>query len=637
MKKLHLRIFTFFFLSFSFALTAQDVNFSVYTIPQELTENANAVVRNESEIITISSVDKMTVRVSRTVTVLNKLGRSYVNASVSYDNDRRVTKFSAEVYDGTGKRIKKFKKKDVVDVSDVSSSELYTDNRLKYIEYTPIQYPYTMKVEYEYKTSSTGFIPGWFPMPRPNLSVERSNYKLVYPSELILRKKEVNFNDLKIQNLSNGNMVSYELKNQKPFKYESNTVSYLEMYPHLILALDNFTLRGVSGKASNWEEFGLWQNEKLIKGRDVLPEKTVAKVKELISGVEDTIEKAKIVYKFMQNKTRYISVQVGIGGWEPIAANQVDKVGYGDCKGLVNYTKALLEAAGVESYYAIVYAQERRDILKDFTSMQGNHVILNIPNKGKDIWLECTSQIMPFGFLGDFTDDRDVLVVTPKGGVIKRTPAYINETNLQKTKATIQLDATGSVKADVEILSKGIQYDGKFGIESKSKEELKKYYKSSIWSYNNNLEVASVHHKNNQDAIEFQEKLKVNIQDYASLSQGEYLFRVNVFNRNSFVPKRYRNRKLPLKISRGYKDIDEYTIQVPEGYALEVVPNNIALDTKFGTYQVSFEKIDEKTLKYKKELLIKEGLYPKEDYKIYRKFRRSIAKYENLRIALTKL
>ena len=173
-------------------------------------------------------------------------------------------------------------------------------------------------------------------------------------------------------------------------------------------------------------------HKSLLEGRDVINEATKIKILDWVKEAKSPLEKAKIVYQFMQNKTRYISVQVGIGGWEPIAANQVDQVGYGDCKGLTNYTKALLDVVGVTSYYTVVYASEKRNLDKDFASLQGNHVILNIPNEGKDIWLECTSQTMPFGFLGDFTDDRDVLVVTPEGGIIKRTAIYKDETNLQK-------------------------------------------------------------------------------------------------------------------------------------------------------------------------------------------------------------
>ena len=106
--------------------------------------------------------------------------------------------------------------------------------------------------------------------------------------------------------------------------------------------------------------------------------------------------------------------------------------------------------------------------------------------------------------------------------------------------------------------------------------------------------------------------------------------------RNSFVPKRYRKRNLPLKISRGYKDVDEYEIKIPEGYKLTVLPPEKELKTKFGTYKVNFKKINDSTFKYHKTIAIKEGVYPKEDDKLYRSFRRSIAKYENLRIAITK-
>ena len=183
---------------------------------------------------------------------------------------------------------------------------------------------------------------------------------------------------------------------------------------------------------------------------------------------------AKIIYKFVQEKTRYISVQVDIGGWQPITANKVDEVSYGDCKGLTNYTKALLDVVGVKSHHVILYASNNRNVDKNFTVLQGNHMILNIPNEGDDIWLECTSQTIPFGFLGDFTDDRDVLVITPEGGIIKRTPAYINDNNLQILKADINLLPNGNIIATLEKKSYGSQYNDRYHIESYTKKEIDK-------------------------------------------------------------------------------------------------------------------------------------------------------------------
>lgn len=620
---------------FSNSLFSQELNVSSLDIPQNLRENANAVIRNESTLVTVESVDKMRVRVSRTVTVLNKLGRSYVRAGVGYDNDREITSLSAEIFDFSGERIKKIKKKDFLDYSG-AGSDLYTDNRIKVLEYTPTQYPYTIKFEYEYRTSTTGFIPRWNPIDMYYTGLEKSTYTLVNETPNEIRVKEKNFEHFLVQKNQLSNGFEYSLENISPLKYESYSIGIENLTPELMVASSVFSLKGVKGSGDNWKDFGKWMYDKLLLGRANLDEATKVKVLELTKNANDPVDKAKIIYKYMQDKTRYISVQVGIGGWEPIAANQVDKVGYGDCKGLTNYTKALLDVAGVESYYTVVYADEQVDIDKDFASLQGTHVILNIPNSGNDLWLECTSQTMPFGFLGEFTDNRNVLVVTPEGGIIKRTPAYLNGDNLQVTKAVIELDSSGGLKAQIEKKSEGTQYDDSYAIEDLSKEELVKYYTTRIWGYNNNLEINSFELNNDKEAVLFTEKLDVEVKEYASLNQGEYIFRVNVFNMDNNVPKRYRNRRMPIKVSRGYKDIDEYTIKIPEGYTIGILPNDIELDTKFGTYKVAFEKKDDTTLIYKKELLIKEGQYPKEDYNQYRKFRRSIAKYENLRIALEK-
>ncbi len=118
----------------------------------------------------------------------------------------------------------------------------------------------------------------------------------------------------------------------------------------MLVAIDRFHLDGHDGKAEKLEELGLWMYNDLLDGRAKIPEATALKIKNLVHGIEDPMEKARKVYEFVQQNTRYISVQVGIGGLQPITAAEVDKVKYGDCKGLSNYMMGLLDIAGVPSY-----------------------------------------------------------------------------------------------------------------------------------------------------------------------------------------------------------------------------------------------------------------------------------------------
>ncbi|CAM1369552.1 conserved exported protein of unknown function [Tenacibaculum soleae] len=616
---------------------AQEANIlSSLTIPEILKTDANAVIRLQKTTITVTSPTQLIVKEKRIVTVLNKLGKTHVDAYKHYDEDTKITKLSAIIYDALGKKKKKYSKGDFTDVSAVDGGTLYSDSRVKVLEYTPTSYPYTIVIESEYKNSSTGFIPKWFPVENYYLSVEKSIYELHNPQNISFRKKEKNFKGFAIEKSSNENSLSYSLTNQKAIKYEKHTVNFEDFSPNFSISLDQFSLKGVKGNAKNWKEFGFWMYDKLILDKNKLSPNTVAKIKNLVKNASTSIEKAKIIYEYVQNKTRYISVQVGIGGWEPITANKVDDVGYGDCKGLTNYTKALLDAVGVKSYHTIVYAGNNKNIDNDFTALQGNHMILNLPNEGDDIWLECTSQTIPFGFLGDFTDDRDVLVITPEGGIIKRTTSYINDKNLQLNNAIITLLTNGDMSATIEKKSYGTQYGDRYHIKNYTKKELNKYYKSRVWDYNNNLEIENVVLENNKEKVEFTEKINANIKNFATVKDNSYLFKLNVFNRITSIPKRYRNRKRVLEIDRGFTDKDSFTFKIPEGYSILNLPLNKHISNKFGTYKIAFEKINETSFKYNREFSLKKGIHPKEEYKAYRKFRKMVAKYDNLRTELTK-
>src|SRR5690606_28538244 len=114
------------------------------------------------------------------------------------------------------------------------------------------------------------------------------------------------------------------------------------------------------------------------------------------------------------------------------------------------------------------------------------------------------------------------------------------------------------------------------------------------------------------------------------------LFSPNVLNRNMQVPNRYRNRKLPLRIERGFMDEDQYEINLPEGFAIEFIPEAVSVENKFGKYTVNTERISDTKLRYTRMFTVSEGLYPKEDYNVYRDFIKEVSNNDQAKIVLIK-
>ena len=607
-------------------------------LPNNLTNNANAIVRLDSMTVELVSQNKMVTSMTRIVTILNELGEKHIHGSVGYDNSRTIKSVEAIVYNSFGKEIKKIRKRDFKDVSAFDGFSLYSDNRVLYLDYTPTSYPYTIKFTYKVETPNTVFLPSWYFIDGYNVSVEESQFNIIYNSdELKLRYKEKNFEEFEITtNEQNGNLHFYA-KNIEAIRREDLSPVFKEFIPMVLIASDKFHADGIDGNANNWGELGKWMYDKILAGRQDLSTETISIVKSLVQDVEDPLKRAEIVYEYVQKNTRYISVQVGIGGYQPIAAIDVDKVKYGDCKGLSNYTKALLDIVGVESYYTHVEAgSEKIDFEEDFASLsQGNHAILSIPYNDQLYWIDCTSQIHPFNFIGDFTDDRNVLIMKPEGGEIVKTNSYKNEENYQKTIGEYFLDGVGNIEGTVQIKTTGVQYDNRFKIESNSKEDNVKRYKEYLDNINN-LSINNFSFENNKKDIEFTEKIELSATDYASTTGDRLIFVVNAFNKNSYVPSRYRNRKLSLQINRGYLDEDEFILHTPKGYDIEAFPNDELIENKFGTYQIQFIKNEDNTVTYKRKLFIKEGAYPKEDYDSYRDFRKDVSRLDNSKIVLIK-
>nr|WP_315198335.1 DUF3857 domain-containing protein [uncultured Flavobacterium sp.] len=633
------KIFSFYTIAFLFTTTlffAQKSEYSVLTISDSLKENANAVVRLNQIDILIGSQRSMNIKKTRIVTVLNEKGIRAIGAVAGYDKRSRIKNIEGTVYDALGNEIKKIKRKDFRDQSAADGFSIFSDDRIIFLDYTPIQYPFTFVFESEYETSTTAYIPVWSPIANYFVSIEKSIINVNYPSNLGFKKKEFNFSNYIIKKtVDNETQLSYLAANILAQKYEVNSPDS-KVFPKVMMGLESFNLEGVDGKAKNWKEYGIWFSENILKGTDNLTDETKVKIKSLVGDEKDPIKKARIVYKYMQEKSRYVSIQVGIGGFKPMLANDVDRLGYGDCKALSNYTRAMLEVVGVPSYYTELYGDE--DIINiesDFSSLQGNHVVLCIPN-GKDyVFLECTSQVNPFGYQANFTDDRDVLIIKPEGGEIVHTKVYEDKENTQIGKGVYSIAENGDFTGKIAIVSQGSQYNQKFHNDKLSPTEMDAFYKN-YWSTINNLKIKKITFKNDTDKISFTENAEITAVNYGNVSANKMMFAVNVFNPLTHSVKRIRNRKNPMEIQRGFVDVDEIEIALPTNFSIEFLPSNVEINGKFGEYKTEIIKKDNNNIVYKRKFFIKKGLYTNKEYDEYRLFMEQISRNDNAKIILTK-
>ena len=155
-------------------LQAQTFDFSASSLDDLMTRNANAVVLLDATDIEILSRDNMRLEYQQVVRVLNEEGNRVVTNYAYYDKVSKLKDLHAEIYDRNGKLIKRIKHKDFKDITAIDGFTIYTDSRLKYFRFTPVDYPYTISFSYTYETSNTAFVPAWIPLNQYEVSLAKS-------------------------------------------------------------------------------------------------------------------------------------------------------------------------------------------------------------------------------------------------------------------------------------------------------------------------------------------------------------------------------------------------------------------------------------------------------------------------------
>lgn len=621
------------------AFAKETPKFPVSALPEALKKDAHVVYRKDHMSFRIHSKSKATLSVYKVITILNANGKSEAREVIGYDRLSKVNFFRGTVYNEAGEPIKKLKTSEIYDQSAFDGFSLYSDNRLKAADLTQGTYPYTVEFEYEIEFKYLFQIPTYGLAVGEKTSLEEGHYKLIYPLDLKPRFNAVNV-DTKpiIETIESGvESVTWEFKSILPIKMEPHGPHSTLLLPHIEAAPTQFSYEGYEGTMENWNQFGLWM-QSLNKDRRQLPEETKQKIKQLTDGLSTPEEKIKAIYEYMQNKTRYVSIQLGIGGFQPFEASVVDETGYGDCKALSNYMVSMLELVGIKSNYVLIMAGENAAPMNTgFTRSQFNHAVVCVPMARDTVWLECTSQTNPYGYMGRFTGNRKALAITDGGASVVSTPVYNEFTNTQSRTASVALSVDGNAIAHVVTTYSGQQYENDY-LHTVLGDQ---YDKQKEWVQDNtdipSFDIKSFAMENVKEKIPSAiVSLDLILNRNASVSGKRMFLTPNLMNRSTYIPEKVETRKTNVIRRMGYTDYDTIRYQVPESIYPEFLPKAIHLESRFGTYDASFT-LDEKGLTYIRKIVIKQGEQPASSYNELIDFYKSISKADQTKIVfLTK-
>ncbi|MCL4705347.1 transglutaminase-like domain-containing protein [bacterium] len=606
--------------------------YRVTAMPAELAQDAEAVARLDALTFTVENPGKATQIVRQVYTILSPGGRDYGKIYIGYDKFRELTSLRGWLIDAEGRKIRDLKKNDIKDESAISGYSLYEDSRVRSAELYYDAYPYTVMFEYEMVFHGLLFWPSWYPYLY-RAPVERSRFEIDVPAGMPIRYHLRGVQqEPQIQAAGNRNVLRWHAQNLPKWEPEPSAPNWS---PRILAAPTAFEIAGYAGVMSSWTSFGKWYYQ-LYSERMALPPTANAEVQRLSSAAATPRDRVRVLYEYLQAKTRYVSVQLGIGGWQPFEPAYVFERGYGDCKALSNFMVAMLRAAQVEAHPVLILSgEEQPDVPADFPNGRFNHVIVCVPLEQDTVWLECTSQTAPFGHIGAGNEDRNVLLVTPEGGKLVRTPQSKSINNQRIRHATVKLSENGDASAEIRTRYTGNAQDHvRYALARQSPREREEWLRKEIEGPTFQLtrvdfsEVDGKQHEINLP-------LAVTLPRLAARSGARLFLRPNLMSRRKYVPPPVAQRTQPVDFAYAYLNTDSIHYELPAGFVLEAVPDSVKLETAFGSYHAS-ATLQSGKLEYVRRLEIRRRLLPLEEYDAYRKFLSDIVKADQAQIVLVK-
>ena len=594
----------------------------------------SAIMEESRTYMLVAQPHSLVVREFRRIKIMDENGYEFAVYRDYYNSFKKIRNLQYTVFDANNKRVKRFSKADALDVM-VSPSYEVSDARMVIVDPEYRNFPFTIEIEVE--SSHDGFLNFEEWMPRFTYDLEVKNAELILECFREFQFKSREFNGIAepvVSEAAKTRIIRWTIKDLAAIEKHISYKLFAADQPKVHLTPLTFVFGDTSGDFSKWSHFGDWYWQ-LNKDRN----KLTAPTQEFLTGLrkqhgDNTEAISKAVYRYMQAKTRYISIQLGIGGFQSIPSDEVERTGYGDCKALTNYMGAMLNFLNITSNHVLVRAgRDVPDILADFPSNQFNHVFLAVPLKSDTLWFECTSQTLPPAYIGTFTDDRHVLWIDKNRSKVIRTPEFLAEESVKASTCVVSLNTEGDADLQVLTIQRGMFFDEAMYYENLPQDKIRQlnyrrfhYPDFSIQSFNLSFP------EKDKPVMALNYKLRINGLG-KSLGTKYILAAIILEPLGKTFSLDLMNKKA--EIRRAFTLVDSVQILAPDNYRFTAVPEDITQVSEFGNFEMRFEKSGDNVLNVYRKAVIKKGRYEDAAFGKFHEMVQKIKSIEQRKIVLT--
>ncbi len=528
--------------------------------------------------------------------------------AVFYDSESEVALF--ELKDRRGKKVMSRINDEVIKRDDI----FHADYRVKYSNVSfPLQgYQYHIKTQKKYNDIKY-FTNEYF---IDTYRIQKGTITIYIPEWLQIDFIDFNFDGYNIVKEENkteqGRKITYTLNEIPPQSKEEQTPGPSYMYPHILVQAKSFKNKNEDVTLFNHvSDLYAWYNG-LIESVDIDHTAYEGKVAELLEGATSDEEKIKRIYYWVQDNIRYIAFEDGIAGFKPDSPQNVFNKLYGDCKGMALLTKSMLEVAGFDA--RLVWIGTDR-LAYDYSTPSlsvDNHMICSVMLNDKPIFLDGTEKYNRFGEYASRIQNKQALMQDKDSYALLTIPET-KDNNIDAINYQLEIEGEtllGSASRSFEGECRVAFQNSLLSFGTDEQEDVLSKY---LMSGNSNCMIS--------DIVPFdtevrEEKLQVdyNISITNAISEFDGILYIDLDPVKNITDVLFKDRKSDYKFYYKKEKTTTIELQIPSGYTLESLPENLSETNDLFSIEVTYKEVDSKIV-YTKKVELKSRLLQVEDFR----------------------